>query len=200
MLPVIVRCFPKADRAFARKVAALMRDLAPEPDAIPATSQLEARLRVAHPEAVVSQREQLAHLGVEFQPLWYVFRDGGLAARSLGPRRVLVLDDDDAFAEMLEAMLLQAGFVVRRARDGAEGFDVAATFAPNVILLDLKMPRSSGEEFADRYRQVPDEKAQIIVVSGLPDAWKRAQATEARAVLRKPFEMDALLKLVHHLA
>ena len=177
-----------------------MQDLTREPEVIPAASELEAKLRVAHPAAVVSQRERLADLGVDFQPMWYVFRDGGLASKSAGPRRVLVMDDDDAFSEMLEAMLVTSGFDVRRARDGAEGFDVAATFAPNVILLDLKMPRSSGEEFADRYRELPNEKAQIIVVSGLPDAWKRAQATEARAVLKKPFEMDALLKLVQHLA
>jgi CheY-like chemotaxis protein len=200
MLPVIVRCYPKADRAFARQVAALMRDLTREPDVIPVASALESRLRAAHPAAVVSQRERLADLGVEYQPLWYVFRDGGLASKSAGPRRVLVMDDDDAFSEMLEAMLQQAGFEVRRARDGAEGFDLATSFAPNVILLDLKMPRSSGEDFAERYRHVPDEKAQIIVLSGLPDAWKRAQATEARAVVKKPFEMDALLKLVQHLS
>lgn len=91
-------------------------------------------------------------------------------------------------------------FDVRRAANGREGLTLAEEFAPNLILLDLAMPKVSGEDFATRYRQLPAATAQIVVVSGLSDAFVRAQATEARAVLKKPFEMSALLSVVHHLA
>lgn len=199
MSPVVLRCFPKADRVFARAVAAAVNNVRSAPEH-PVPGPVQAYLRRTFPNAVVSPRDDLAALGIDVPPLWYVFRDGGIASQSHAPRRVLVMDDDDAFTEMLAAMLAQAGFDVRCARDGAEGFDVAATFEPNVILLDLGMPRVSGDEFARRYRDVGEGKAQIVVLSGLPDAWKRAQATDARAVLKKPFEMAALLQLVHHLA
>ena len=75
-------------------------------------------------------------------------------------------------------------------------------------LLSYALPRSAGisevrgEGSATLVldRQEPNAKAQIVVISGLPDAWKRAQATDARAILLKPFDMDAFLTLVHHLA
>jgi CheY-like chemotaxis protein len=161
---------------------------------------LQRRLRARYPDAVVSAREQLARRGDDAEVLWYVFRDGGLAARPRAARRVLVVDDDQAFATMLESMLSSAGFEVRRARDGADGLDEATRFEPNLILLDLKMPNASGEEFAARYRAVPPPKAQIVVVSGLPDAWQRAQDTDARAVVKKPFEMAPFLDLIRQLA
>jgi CheY-like chemotaxis protein len=198
MTIVTVRSFPSGDLAFAHEVAVLvgsqLSDGKWEPRA------LESQLRQTHPNAVISAREDFATRGDEKDPLWYAFRDGGLAAQASGPRRVLVLDDHDDFAEMLQAMLMEAGFDVRRASDGVEGLDVATEFAPNLIVLDLAMPRATGEEFVQRYRETPDGKAQIVVVSGLPDAETRAQATGARAVIAKPFEMDAFMSLVHQLA
>lgn len=201
MSSVTVRCFPSVDDGFAREVEALVaaarssgRRAELEPHA------LEQSLRRTHVNAVVSVRQQLARRGDEVGPMWYVFRDGGLASRMSGPRRILVVDDDESFAMMLEAILVQAGFDVRRAADGEAGLDLANAFAPSLILLDLAMPRSSGEDFAKRYREAPDPLAQIVVVSGVQDAWKRAQATDARAIVRKPFEMGPFLELVRHLA
>jgi CheY-like chemotaxis protein len=198
MSAVNVHCFPSVDLAFAAEVTELLG--ASQSSHLRDPGALQGALRAMHPNAIVSVRDQLGGRGDEARPLWYVFRDGGLAARPSAPRRVLVLDDDESFAEMLEAMLVQAGFEVRRARDGMEGLDLATEFLPNLILLDLAMPRASGEDFADGYRRMPDPKAQIVVISGRPDAWKRAQATDARAFFRKPFEMDEFLKVVRHLA
>lgn len=198
MSTVNVHCFPSVDLAFAADVEELLR--ASQSSHPRAPEAFQSVLRDRYPDAIVSVRDQLGGRGDESRPLWYVFRDGGLAAQSSAPRRVLVVDDDKAFAEMLEAMLVEAGFDVRRARDGVEGLDLATEFAPNLILLDLAMPRASGEDFVEGYRHMPNPKAQIVVVSGLPDAWKRTQATDARALVRKPFEMDGFLKLVRHLA
>lgn len=200
MPSVVFHCFPVVDREFAEAVQetqAAIRRASGRAPTDPVAFQLSLRER--YPDAVVKPQEALARLG-EPSPLWYAFRDGGLASAAHGPRRVLVVDDDPAFAQMLEAMLQGAGFEVRQARDGAEGLAVAADFVPNLILLDLAMPNVDGEEFAARYRAHPGARAQIVVISGLPDAWKRAQATDARAVLPKPFEMDAFLAIMRQFA
>ena len=201
MQTIRVHCFPSSDQAFASVVHDLMgqrRSRGPWEQTHP--TALQTALRQTFPEAVVSERDQLATVGIEVEPLWYAFRHGELTARLGAPRRVLVVDDDDAFGEMLEAMLTQAGFDVRRARDGSEGFDLATEYVPNLILLDLAMPRASGETFVERYREMPAARAPIVVVSGVPNAAARAQAANARAVVKKPFEMDSFINLVRRLA
>ena len=200
MPQVVFHCFPVVDRAFARAVAETLSANRRASGRAPVDPvAFQRALRERYPDSVVSPQEALARLG-DPRPLWYVFRDGGLASASHAPRRVLVVDDDPAFAQMLEAMLQGAGFEVRQARDGAEGLAVASDFAPNLILLDLAMPNVDGEEFAARYRADPEATAQIVVISGMPDAWKRAQATDARAVLPKPFEMDSFLAIMRQFA
>lgn len=201
MQTVRVHCFPSRDQAFASVVHELLgeiRSSGRRDHSHPGA--LQSALRQTFPDAVVSERGQLATVGIEVEPLWYAFRHGELQSGLGKPRRVLVVDDDDAFGEMLEAMLRQAGFDVRRARDGTEGFDLATEYVPNLILLDLAMPRASGETFVERYREVPDARAPIVVVSGVPNAATRAQAANARAIVKKPFEMDSFINLVRRLA
>src|SRR4029078_13548444 len=63
------------------------------------------------------------------------------AARSFGEsRRVLVVDDNEASAVSLCALLRHAGHVIAMARDGFEALEVAATFEPEVIILDSGLP------------------------------------------------------------
>jgi CheY-like chemotaxis protein len=198
MALVRVHSFPSVDGEFARAIhrwLASVRTAGTPPD----PGELETALRASYPRAQVSVQQELASNDSPADPLWYAFRDGALAARRDEPRRVLVVDDDEAFSEMLEAMLVGWGCEVRRAPDGHAGLHVATDFNPNLILLDLAMPNASGEEFATRYRSGPLPRAPIVVISGLPDAWKRAQTTDARAILPKPFEMDVLRSIVTHL-
>jgi CheY-like chemotaxis protein len=193
---VSLRCFPADDRAFVRRVEILAdkATLGSEPDA---AERLQETLReLYYPRATVTRQDPVARDVRDPNPTWYVFRDGSVVPVSAGPRRVLVVDDDPTFAEMLEALLAGAGYTVRRARDGLEALDVAATFAPDVILLDLFMPRASGEEFARLYQQEPEPRAHIVVVSGRPEATVLAQQIGARAVVPKPFEVDPFFELL----
>ena len=57
---------------------------------------------------------------------------------------VLVVDDDDGVATVLERLLAADGYAVRRARDGREALALAADRAPDLVLLDLDMPRLGG--------------------------------------------------------
>lgn len=98
------------------------------------------------------------------------------------------------------ALLVDAGFHVQRARNGLEALDLAAVFEPDVILLDLVMPRSSGEEFARRYQAGPRPRARIVVMSGLPEAPTVALSIGAAAVVPKPFDVDPFMALLSEVA
>ena len=71
----------------------------------------------------------------------------------VSPRRILVADDNSDAAEALALQLRLAGHDVRAANDGLEALEVAETFAPQVVLLDLGMPRMDGYETAREIRR-----------------------------------------------
>jgi CheY-like chemotaxis protein len=195
-----LRCFPTDDRAFSRRVEVLAEeaDLTSSPAA---AGRLEAALRERYyPAATVLRRESLADDEFDPEPTWYVFRDGSVVPPPRRPGRILVVDDDTIFVEMVQAVLVEAGFVVQSAHDGREALDVAAVFVPDVILLDLAMPRTSGEEFARLYALEPEPKARIVVVSGRPEAPARAMAIGARAIIPKPFEVAPFIELLQRYA
>ena len=80
---------------------------------------------------------------------------------------ILVIDDDDASADLLARSVAQVGFSARRATDGVQGLEMAAELRPDAIVLDLAMPVMNGFEVLDRLAaseglfDVP-----LIVVSG----------------------------------
>jgi CheY-like chemotaxis protein len=68
-------------------------------------------------------------------------------------RRILVAEDNDDAAEMLEVMMQMMGHEVKVVRDGLEALDAAAEFKPQVMLLDIGMPKLNGYDTARRVRQ-----------------------------------------------
>jgi PAS domain S-box-containing protein len=82
-------------------------------------------------------------------------------------RRVLIADDNEEAVEILAGLLELMGNDVQIAHDGAEAVDVAAQFRPEVIFLDLGMPRMDGLEACRRIRQEPwGEDAVIAALTG----------------------------------
>jgi CheY-like chemotaxis protein len=74
-------------------------------------------------------------------------------ANATHKRRVLVVDDNRAAAEMMTLVVRMLGNEVRTASDGQEALELAAAFLPDVILMDLGMPRMNGFEAALKIRQ-----------------------------------------------
>ena len=72
----------------------------------------------------------------------------GRRSRSSPPQRILVADDNHDAAEALSLQLQFAGHDVRTAHDGVEALEVAKTFKPDIVLLDLGMPKMDGYETA----------------------------------------------------
>jgi CheY-like chemotaxis protein len=120
---------------------------------------------------------------------------------SLG--RVLVVDDDDVIRQLIRVNLELEGFEVHTAHDGEDALAKAVALKPDVITLDIMMPRLDGWDAAAKLRADP-ETAHIKVV--LLSA--RAQEADLRrgsrigvdAYLTKPFDPDELIDTVRRLA
>jgi two-component system response regulator MprA len=117
------------------------------------------------------------------------------------PRRILVVEDDDAIATLVQQALLdEGGYEVRRARDGVEALDVLGGWRPDVIVLDLMMPRMDGWRFREEQRRRAIAPDVPILVASASRRIDGLDADFARAVIRKPFDLDELITRVGELA
>jgi CheY-like chemotaxis protein len=98
-----------------------------------------------------------------------------------GPnRRVLVVDDNEDAAESLAALLRLFGHQVGVALDGERALELAPVLKPDVVLLDLGMPRMDGHEVARRMRAAPwGASIRIVALSGFGDGADRARSLDA---------------------
>lgn len=131
-----------------------------------------------------------------------------LAGRSRGPahrrRRVLVVDDDPALLDAVKDVLteLLPDVAVAAANDGYEALVQVGAFRPDVLVLDLRMPRLDGYEVCRRLRAGRDTKyIRILAMTAYPDpsARDRILACGADAFLEKPFALDRLREAVQAL-
>jgi CheY-like chemotaxis protein len=117
--------------------------------------------------------------------------------------RVLVVDDSQPVRDLLSVNLQLEGFDVRVASDGQEGVELAAAWQPQVITLDVVMPRLGGFEALERLRADPATAAiPVVIVTGRAQAADRSrgEALGADAYLAKPFEPNELVAVVSELA
>jgi DNA-binding response OmpR family regulator len=107
--------------------------------------------------------------------------------------RVLVVEDDEAIAQVLQRSLRLEGYDVKIAGDGVAALDEAHAFLPDLIILDLGLPRLDGIEVARRLRQSDD--VPILVLTARDAVEARVEGLDAGAddYLVKPFERQELL-------
>lgn len=112
---------------------------------------------------------------------------------------VLVVEDDADLRELCSEILAEAGYAVSEASDGAEGLARLRERRPDLIVLDLRMPRVDGYEFLRRMRslQVRPEPA-VVVVSAVANRRRLSELGPLRLVT-KPFEAEVLLDEVRSL-
>ena len=110
------------------------------------------------------------------------------------PPRVLVVEDDDAIAQVLMRSLRMEGYEVRVAEDGPAGLSHARGFLPDLVVLDLGLPGMDGLEVARELRRQSDD-VPILVLTARDAVESRVEGLDAGAddYLVKPFERQELL-------
>lgn len=113
--------------------------------------------------------------------------------------RILVVEDDEAIADVVRRSLRVEGHEVRSAGDGVEALSLAEEFAPDLIVLDLGLPRLDGTEVLKRVRAESD--VPILVLTARVDVTDRVEGLDSGAddYLPKPFERDELMARVRAL-
>src|SRR5207344_1958523 len=108
--------------------------------------------------------------------------------------RVLVVEDDDAIAQVLQRSLRMEGYEVRIAGDGVAALDEAHAFLPDLIILDLGLPRLDGIDVAKRLRDDEDDTP-ILILTARDALEARVEGLDVGAddYLVKPFERQELL-------
>ncbi len=109
------------------------------------------------------------------------------------PPRVLVVEDDDAIAQVLQRSLRMEGYDVKIAGDGISALDLSHAFLPDLVILDLGLPGMDGIEVARTLRESDD--VPILVLTARDAVESRVEGLDSGAddYLIKPFERQELL-------
>ncbi|GGX97430.1 response regulator [Massilia dura] len=117
----------------------------------------------------------------------------------LSSLRVLVVDDHADSADALAELLSLYGMAAQAVHDGTRAIALAETFAPDVVLLDLRMPGMDGYAVARALRAMPLAQPYLVAYSALDDARTLAQVRDAGfdCHLPKPSRIAAILRVVY---
>ena len=115
-------------------------------------------------------------------------------SRSATPARVLVVDDDRAVRESLRRSLAFNGYEVHLAGDGAEALAGIGAIAPDVVVMDVMMPKLDGLETTRALRAAGND-VPVIVLTARDAVGERVEGLDAGAddYLTKPFALEELL-------
>jgi len=110
--------------------------------------------------------------------------------------RILIVDDEPNIVISLEYLMKKEGFQVAVATDGESALQQAADFAPDLILLDIMMPKKSGFEVCQALRADPAQAAVKIIIltaKGRETEVAKGLALGADAYITKPFSTKDLV-------
>ncbi len=97
-------------------------------------------------------------------------------------KKIVIAEDDDAIAHMVNMALGDAGYLCLRARDGQEAVNLVRTHTPDLLVLDVMMPRMDGIEVTQRLRKdVLLSKTPIMMLTALSDVDNKVKGFEAGA-------------------
>lgn len=112
-------------------------------------------------------------------------------------KRILIVEDDEAIRHGTQLRLDCMGYSVTTAVDGADGFDQAKLHHPDLIMMDIRMPKMDGLEALRKLKADPTTtNIPVVMSSASPgDQWN-AIDSGAKFFLRKPYTNEALLATV----
>lgn len=140
--------------------------------------------------------------------VWWSLADsrvpGGSAGRpATSPRAaggspespILVVEDDTSILEIVLQILRAEGYPAVGAKNGVEGLAAVDRIAPSLILLDMRMPRMDGWQFAAALRE-RGVASPVVVMTAAENAKRWADEVGAEGYVEKPFEFGELLDSV----
>lgn len=116
--------------------------------------------------------------------------------------RILIAEDEPNIVTLLQFLLQGGDHEVRVARDGAEALQLAESFMPNVLLLDVMMPLRNGYEVCRKIRENPAlQRVKILMLTarGRDEEREKGMALGADAYVTKPFSTKELMATVGEL-
>src|ERR1700752_3786818 len=112
-------------------------------------------------------------------------------------KTILIVDDDHELSDGLRAVLGKQGHRVVQARDGQQGKQMVYQHHPDLVILDMMMPRMGGYPVLEHFRGKPEAPA-IIMITANEGSRHKAYAESLGVIdyIRKPFAMERLLEAV----
>ena len=113
-------------------------------------------------------------------------------------RTILIVDDDYELSDGLRAVLERQGYRVLQARDGQQGKQMVYQQRPDLVILDMMMPRMGGYPVLEHFRDKTDAPP-IIMITANEGSRHKAYAEYLGVIdyIRKPFAMERLLETVN---
>jgi DNA-binding response OmpR family regulator len=130
-----------------------------------------------------------------------VAREGQDGAAARAGKRVLLVDDDNEIVESMRTVLESRGYEILVARDGNQGLLMAERESPDLVVLDMMMPKRSGFLVLETLRRSRPVPIKVIMITANEGSRHKAYA-EMLGVddyIRKPFAMDRLLASIDKL-
>jgi DNA-binding response OmpR family regulator len=118
-----------------------------------------------------------------------------------GPKRILLVDDDAEIIDAMRYALESKGYKIFIARDGNQGLAMAEREDPDLVILDMMMPKRSGFLVLEKLRRTRETPVRVIMITANEGSRHKAYAQMLGVddYLRKPFAMDKLLDTVERL-
>ena len=112
-------------------------------------------------------------------------------------QRILVVDDDSGVLEAIKIILVDSGFKVKTIMRADEFEKVMTSFRPDLVMLDIWMPKISGEELCRKIKGNDDlKKIPVVLLSASNRTEKISKKCKADDYLTKPFDMEELIETV----
>ncbi len=112
-------------------------------------------------------------------------------------KRILIIDDDPTLCHLVEKVLLEEGFVVDIASDGEQALACVDQTRPDLLILDIQMPKINGYSFLFALRKIDvEKKIPIIVLTSKEEMRDIFMAEGVKEYLLKPFRAQILLEKI----
>ncbi len=112
-------------------------------------------------------------------------------------KKILVIDDDPTLVKVVQPFLMSHGYEVTVANDGQQGIEAARKNAPDLIILDVQMPKMNGYTFIFELKKIANIKSIPIIVltakEGMAEIFKVEGVKE---YISKPFKSEVLLTTI----